>query len=65
MGSILHPGILIKNDYLMFNTFQVSMTFYPFIPGRGNNIFKTNVYATGDYGYRDFEISKPGVINYR
>jgi hypothetical protein len=58
-------GIQIKNNYLTFNTFQVSMTFYPYVPGNGYNIFKTNAYNTNDYGFRDFEVSKPRVVDYR
>lgn len=58
-------GVLIKNNYLTFNTFQISMTFYPYIPGNGYDIFKTNAYRTSDYGFRDFEISKPKVADYR
>lgn len=58
-------GVLVINDYLMFNTFQVSLTFYPSLPGSGNNIFKTNAYRSSDFGFRDFEISKPVVVNYR
>ena len=63
--SMMGAGVLIINDYLMFNTFQVSMAFYPMIPGSGNNIFKANAYKTRDYGFRDFEIAKPGVVVYR
>jgi hypothetical protein len=63
--SLLGFGMLIKNDYLMFNTFQISVSFYPFIPGKGNNIFMTNAYKTSDYGFRDFETSKPGVVQFR
>lgn len=63
--SMFGLGVLIKNDYLMFSTFQISMTFYPLIPGRGYNVFRTNAYKAGDYGFRDFEISKPGVADYR
>lgn len=63
--TLLGLGILIKNDYLMFNTFQLSMTFYPIIPGRGYNIFNANAFKTSDYGFMDFEISKPGVVDYR
>jgi hypothetical protein len=63
--SILGLGVLIKNDFLMFSTFQISMSFYPSIPGIGSNIFRTNAYKTNDYGFRDFEISKPGVVDYR
>ncbi len=63
--TVLGLGMLIKNDYLMFSTFQLSLSFYPFIPGDGYNIFKTNSFETSDYGFRDFEISKPGVVVYR
>lgn len=63
--SLIGFGLLIKNDYLTFNTFQISMTFYPFIPGKGYDILRMNSYRTSDYGFRDFEISKPGVVDFR
>lgn len=61
--SLLGFGVLIKNDYLMFNTFQVSLSFYPFIPGKGSNLFMFNGYRTSDYGFRDFETTKPGIVD--
>jgi len=63
--SILGLGIMIKNDFLMFNTFQISLSYYPSLPGAGSNIFRTNAYKTNDYGFRNFEISKPGLVEYR
>jgi predicted PurR-regulated permease PerM len=60
--SLLGFGVLIKNEYLMFNTFQVSLSFYPFIPDAGTNILRMNAYRTSDYGFRDFEVSKPGIV---
>ncbi|MGE5399955.1 MAG: hypothetical protein ACM3S2_06110, partial [Ignavibacteriales bacterium] len=63
--SALGLGVLIKNNYLLINTFQVSFTFYPFLPERGYNIFNLNAYKTTDYGLIDFEISKPQVVEYR
>ena len=63
--SVLGMGVLIKNNYLMINTFQISISFYPLLPGRGANILNTNAYKTSDYGFNDFEISKPQVIDYR
>lgn len=62
--SLFGLGVLIRNNYLTFNTFQISMTFYPIIPGKGNNIFKSNAYKTSDYGFMDFDISKPKVVDY-
>ena len=58
-------GVLIKNANLVFNTFQVSISFYPLIPGYGQNIFRTNSFSTTDFGLRDFEIGKPATVIYR
>lgn len=58
-------GVLIKNYNLVMNTFQLSVAFYPVIPGRGNNILKLNSFQTGDFGFRDFEIGKPNPVVFR
>lgn len=58
-------GVLIKNENLVMSTFQFSFSFYPEIPGTGNNIFKFNSFETADFGFRDFEIGKPGTILFR
>jgi hypothetical protein len=58
-------GVLIKNENLVFNTFQISLSFYPLIPGTGQNIFKMNSFSTTDFGFRDFEIGKPDIVMYR
>lgn len=52
-------GFLIRNENLVFNTLQLSVSFYPIIPGNGNNSFKINSVKTGDFGLRDFEFGKP------
>ncbi|WP_230401587.1 BamA/TamA family outer membrane protein [Hanstruepera ponticola] len=52
-------GFLIRNDYLVFNSFQISFTYYPSIPNEGSNIFKTNTLETDDLGFPDFELGKP------
>jgi hypothetical protein len=58
-------GVLIKNENLVFNTFQVSVSFYPVIPGYGYDVMKLNSYRTTDFGFRNFEIGKPDVVMYR
>jgi hypothetical protein len=63
--SQLGVGVLIKNDFLVYNVFQLSVAFYPSIPGDGRNIFKINVIATTDFGLRDFIIGKPGTVGYQ
>jgi hypothetical protein len=54
-------GVLIKNDYLVFNSFQLSIAYFPFIPGEGYDVFKLNPNSTTDFGFRDFIIGKPAV----
>jgi hypothetical protein len=55
-------GVLIKNENLIISTFQFSFSFYPVIPGSGQNIFKFNSFKTTDFGFRDFKIEKPDIV---
>jgi len=63
--SQIGVGVLIKNENLILNMFQLSLSFYPIIPDSGNNILKINSFGTADFGFRDFEIGKPGPVVYR
>lgn len=63
--SQIGVGVLVKNENLILNTFQLSLSFYPIIPSRGNNIFKINSLSTADFGFRDFEIGKPAPVVFR
>lgn len=58
-------GCVIRNDYLVFDSFQFSLTYYPQIPGQGDNIFKTNSLTNDDFGFQDFEIGKPQPVLYK
>jgi hypothetical protein len=58
-------GVLINNDYLVFNSFQFSFSFYPTIPGQGKNIFKTNSFETSDFGFQDFGFGKPRPVIFK
>ena len=58
-------GVLIKNENLIFKTFQMSVSFYPIIPGNGQNIIKMNSFRTVDFGYQDFEIGRPSIVPFR
>lgn len=55
-------GFLIKNESLVFNTFQISISLYPSIPGVGNYVTKVNSFTTNDFGFSDFDLGKPTVI---
>src|SRR5690606_26724265 len=58
-------GVLITNDYLIFNGFQLSVAFYPTIPGTGNNIFKTNTIENSDIMLPDFQVGRPVIVPYQ
>jgi hypothetical protein len=58
-------GVLLKNENLVFNTFQISISFYPLIPGVGSDVMKMNSYRTTDFGFRDFEMGKPSAMIFR
>jgi hypothetical protein len=57
--------VLINNDYLVFNSFQISFSFYPKIPFQGTNIFNTNSYKNNDLSLPDYEIGQPTIALFR
>jgi hypothetical protein len=61
--SQISMGLIISNDFLVFSSFQFSLSYYPSIPD-GNPMFKTNALSTSDFGLQNFEISKPSIIGY-
>lgn len=63
--SQLGLGVLIKNVNLIFNTFQISISFYPYIPGKGLDVIKMNTFKTTDFGFQDFVIGKPANITFQ
>lgn len=58
-------GLLINNDYLIFNNFQISFSYYPTIPFEGTNIIKTNSFENDDLSLPQFRLSKPYHIRYQ
>lgn len=58
-------GVLINNDYLVFNSFQISFSFYPSIPFEGTNVFKTNSFKNDDLALPDFQIGQPTVVPFK
>lgn len=57
-------GVLINNDFLVFNRFQISFSYYPSIPFEGNNVLKTNSLENSDLKFNDFQLGKPAYIKY-
>jgi hypothetical protein len=58
-------GLLVSNDYLVFSSFQISLSYYPTIPLQGDNLFKTNTFQTSDFGMQKFDLTKPKIVDYR
>lgn len=57
-------GALINNDFLVFNSFQISFSYYPTIPFEGDEINKFNSFENTNLSLYDFQLSKPGYIRY-
>lgn len=57
-------GVQINNDFLVFNSFQISFSYYPSIPFEGDNILKTNSFENTDLTLNDFQLGKPTYIRY-
>lgn len=58
-------GVLINNDFLVFNSFQISFSYFPSIPFEGTNIIKTNSFENTDLSLSDFQLNKPEYIKYQ
>ena len=58
-------GLIINNDYWIFSSFQLSLSYYPSIPFEGENVFKTNAFETSDFGFQSFELAQPKIVEYK
>jgi hypothetical protein len=63
--SKIGVGFIINNDFLVFSSFQISLSYYPNIPHVGQDIFKTNSFETTDFGFQDFELAKPRTVIFK
>jgi hypothetical protein len=65
MYSKIGIGAIISNDFLVFSSFQLSLSYYPTIPLQGDSIFKTNAFETTDFGFQSFELAKPKTVGFK
>jgi hypothetical protein len=63
MYSGLGIGIRIKNENLVFNTFQLRFAFYPLEPERSNR-FSVDVSDVPSASFSDFTVKQPQVISF-
>src|SRR5690606_26546323 len=52
-------GVQIDNDYLIFNRFQLSISYFPSIPDNGHHIFKTNNLRNNQFQLQQFNVGQP------
>ncbi|SEA13591.1 BamA/TamA family outer membrane protein [Psychroflexus halocasei] len=57
-------GLILRNDYLVFNSVRFSLSYYPEIPAEGKNIFNTDSNYFDEGGLQGFEIGKPSPVWY-
>jgi hypothetical protein len=58
-------GVIISNDYLVFSSFQLSLSYYPTIPFQGDQVFRTNAFETSDIGLQSFELAQPKTVLFK
>jgi hypothetical protein len=58
-------GLLIRNEYLVINTIQISLSYYPIVPGKSPDQFQFNPGSISDVKFTDFSLSKPDFLGYQ
>ena len=58
-------GFLIRNENLVFNNFQFSLSFFTSVSSGVQDLFEFNSFKSSDIGFGEFETGKPTLINYR
>ncbi|MEX2484076.1 MAG: hypothetical protein WED10_05945 [Brumimicrobium sp.] len=62
--SQIGVGVLINNLNLVFNSFQLSLAFYPVMPNNNTNVFGLNPLKTSNIGFNDFQVGRPSVVEF-
>jgi hypothetical protein len=55
-------GVLVNNLNLVFNTFQISIAFYPSLPDGRINLLGINPFRSTDFGFSNFDPTKPSKV---
>lgn len=63
--SAISLGVVVRNDYFVLSSFQLSFTFYPSMPGQGNNVIKLNGLRNNYFGFQDYRIDAPRTVVYQ
>lgn len=62
--SAVALGILVKNELLVFDVFQISIAFFPYLPDQLNS-FDIYAFRSFDFSLHDLNIDKPEPLIYQ
>lgn len=62
--NALTLGILVRNENLLVNTFEVSLSFYPFIPEDNGGVLEVGSFNSFSLKPPDFTFTQPDVVGY-
>ncbi len=57
-------GILVRNERLLMNTFEVALSFYPYVPEENGALWRHNAFTNFNTGLRGFDFTQPTLIGY-
>ena len=57
-------GLLVRNERLLMNTFELALSFYPFIPEEQGSLLLPNAFTNFTPGTRDFSFASPQIVGY-
>lgn len=62
--SAFSVGVIIRNDFLVFDAFQLSLSYYPIAPGKDGRSWGTNAFRNHEFGFQNFESTQPRPVIY-
>ncbi|MBK9177238.1 MAG: hypothetical protein IPM46_13075 [Flavobacteriales bacterium] len=57
-------GILVRNENLLASTFEVSLSFFPYMPDAGRNVFEVGSFLDFTLKAPDYAFTRPDVVGY-
>ena len=58
-------GLIISNDYFVFDNIRLSFAIFPNMPGRGRNILDFNVNTDNQFSLEKYRYEPPHILEYR
>jgi hypothetical protein len=62
--SSFTAGLLVRNERLLMNTFEITLSFYPYIPEEDGPVWKRNGFTNFTPGTRGYDFTSPHLIGY-